>query len=272
MKIEFSSLEENASSFILSGTDIPYANALRRAMVGEVMAFAIEDVKIYDNTSALFDEIFAHRLGLIPLKTPETGFVPRKECSCAGKGCPACSVTFTMSVEGPAVCYSKDLISQDPAVVPVADNIPIVKLEKGQKVVVEALACMDKSAEHSKWQAVTVCGYKNYPLITESDRCDGCGMCVDVCPKNILEVKDGKVSVKEDNDVNCSLCKLCEHACLNSGIGDEPGIHINMDTERFIFNVEGTGAMPVLTVIEKGLLYLKTESDELLDALSEIKG
>lgn len=76
MKIEFSSLEENAASFVLSDAPIAFANALRRAMVSEVMTFAIEDVKIYDNTSALFDEILTHRLGLIPLVTDPDSFVP----------------------------------------------------------------------------------------------------------------------------------------------------------------------------------------------------
>lgn len=272
MRIEFSSLEDNAASFILSDSYIAFANALRRAMVSEVTAFAIEDVKIYDNTSALFDEILAHRLGLIPLTTPETGFVPRSMCSCDGKGCPGCTVTLTMSVEGPRIVLSEDLISQDPSVQPAETAIPIVKLEKNQKVVIEAQAYMNRGVEHSKWQATTICGYKNYPIITSDNRCDGCAMCVDICPKSILEVKGGKISVIENGEKDCSLCRLCEQACLNSGIGEDPAIHVNMDTNRFIFTVEGSGAIPAYTIIEKGLLFLKTQSDELLEALSEIRG
>lgn len=110
MKIEFSSLEENAASFALSDVSIVFANALRRAMISEVMVFAIEDVKIYDNTSALFDEILTHRLGLIPLVTDPDNYVPRSRCSCNGVGCSRCTVTLTMSVEGPGVVMSGDLI------------------------------------------------------------------------------------------------------------------------------------------------------------------
>lgn len=272
MKIEFSSSEENKASFVMSGTSVAFANSLRRAMLNEVTAFAIEDVRIYDNTSALFDEILTHRLGLIPLVTDNENYVPRSRCSCNGAGCSLCTVTLTMSVEGPGVVMSGDLLSQDPVVRPVVDTIPVVKLEKNQKVVIEAKAIMDRGMEHAKWSAVNVCGYKNYPAIACDERCDGCGMCAEVCPKEILEVQDSRVSVKAGAEKDCSLCKLCEHACLNSGIGETPAIHISMDERRFLFTVEGSGALPVVGIIKQGLLFLKTQSDELHEALSEIRG
>lgn len=272
MKIEFSSLEENAASFVLSDVSIAFANALRRAMTSEVMAFAIEDVKIYDNTSALFDEILTHRLGLIPLVTDPDNFVPRSQCSCDGTGCPRCTVTLTMSVEGPCVVMSGDLVSQDAFVQPAEDKIPIVKLEKSQKVVIEAQAYMERGIEHAKWSPVTVCGYKNYPAITHDERCDGCGLCVEVCPKDILQVKGSVIGVKDGVLELCSLCRLCELACLNSGIGNEPAIHIGMDERKFLFTVESAGALPTVGIIKHGLLFLKNHSDELHEALSEIRG
>lgn len=272
MKIDFSSLEDNSTSFVLSDSHIAFANALRRAMQSEVMSFAIEDVKIYDNTSALFDEMLAHRIGLIPLTTDLKSYVPRDQCSCGNKGCSLCTVTLTMSVEGPRLVLSSDLISQDPAVHPAVPDIPIVKIEKNQKVVLEVYAILNRGLEHAKWQPVTVCGYKNYPIITSEEKCDGCGLCVEVCPKNILEVKDGKVTVKEGGDASCSLCRLCEQACLNSGIGEEPAIHVAMDDKRFIFSMEGDGSLPAIEVLNQGLLYLKNQSDGLLEALSEIRG
>ncbi len=272
MKIDFSSVEDNSTSFVLSGSDIAFANALRRAMQSEVKSFAIEDVKIYDNTSALFDEMLAHRLGLIPLTTDLQNYVPRDVCSCDNKGCPKCTVTLTMSVEGPRMVVSGDLISQDPAVQPAVADVPIVKLEKNQKVVLEVYAILNRGFEHAKWQPVTVCGYKNYPLITPDKQCDGCGLCVEVCPINILEVKGGSITVKEGGDIKCSLCRLCEQACLNSGIGDEPAIHVTMDENRFIFTMEGDGSLPATEVLNQGLLYLKIQSDELLEALCEIRG
>jgi DNA-directed RNA polymerase subunit D len=272
MEIIFSRLDDNSCRFQLGPVHPSFANALRRAMIGEVPTLAIENVRIYDNTSALFDEMLAHRLGLIPIRTDLASYVKRDECSCNGEGCPACTATFTMSVEGPGMVYSRDLIPQDPATTPAYDTIPIVKLTKDQKVVVEAHAILSTGREHAKWQPVTACGFKNFPVISIGDACDGCGQCVDECPRTVLEVEGGRVAVIEGRLEECSLCGLCERACLGSGIGDEPAIRVTFDKERFIFVVEGDGSLKVREVIEQGLNYIKGQSEDLMGIISEISG
>ena len=44
------------------------ANAVRRSL-SEVAILAVDEVEIFKNDSALYDEVLAHRIGLIPLKT-----------------------------------------------------------------------------------------------------------------------------------------------------------------------------------------------------------
>jgi len=182
MEITFASLDDSLARFTLTGASPAFANAMRRAMIGEVPTLAIEDVRIYDNTSALFDEMLAHRIGLIPIKTDLTTYSTKDTCSCGGAGCPGCTATYTLSVEGPRTVTSSDLIPQDPGAAPVFDNIPIVKLTKGQKLVIEARAILNTGRAHAKWQPTLVCGYKNHPIITISEACDACGMCVEECP------------------------------------------------------------------------------------------
>jgi len=53
-------------SFILD-MDVSLANAIRRS-VAEIPVLAIVEADIYKNDSALYDEIIAHRLGLLSLK------------------------------------------------------------------------------------------------------------------------------------------------------------------------------------------------------------
>jgi len=272
MEIAFSVLDDQIARFRLDGSSIAFANSLRRAMIGEVPSLAIEDVKIYDNTSALFDEMLAHRIGLIPLRTDEGCLIPRDVCSCGGVGCPSCSVLFTMSVEGPGVVTSKDLISQDQRIGPASPDIPIVKLVKDQKVVLEARAVVSRGREHAKWQPTTACGYKNYPVIIVNDRCDACGQCVEECPREILEIRGGRVAVIEGRLESCSLCRLCERACLNTGIGEEAGITVRSDESRFLFVVEGDGSFPVKSIIRQGLDYLRAQSQEFSAQISEILG
>ncbi len=272
MEIAFSRLDERVARFTISGVSTSFANMLRRAMVSEVPTLAIEDVRIYDNTSVLFDEMLAHRLGLIPLRTDLDQYRPRSECTCEGEGCPACTAIYTLSVEGPATVYSSDLIPQDPDAAPAEAEIPIIELDTDQKIVLEAHAVVGTGKEHAKWQAVTACGYKNYPIITVDEKCDGCGMCIDECPRDVLEAGQGKVRVNRGRQEFCSLCRLCERACLAGGIGTEPAIHIDADENRFIFVVESDGSMPIREIIERALQYIQKRSDDLVDVMNEITG
>jgi len=50
----------------------------------------------------------------------------------------------------------------------------------------------------------------------ESDRCEGCGSCVDVCPENALEIINGKVVINEDR---CAECGACTEVCPNEALG-----------------------------------------------------
>ena len=51
----------------MKGIERAYANAIRRIAISQVPTMAIDDVVILENSSVMFDELVAHRLGLIPL-------------------------------------------------------------------------------------------------------------------------------------------------------------------------------------------------------------
>jgi 2-oxoglutarate ferredoxin oxidoreductase subunit delta len=46
--------------------------------------------------------------------------------------------------------------------------------------------------------------------------CKGCEICVAFCPRNVLEMKEGKVMVARPND--CIKCMLCELRCPDFAI------------------------------------------------------
>ncbi len=46
--------------------------------------------------------------------------------------------------------------------------------------------------------------------------CKGCGICIAFCPKNVLEMKDGKVRIARSDD--CIKCMLCELRCPDFAI------------------------------------------------------
>lgn len=53
-------------------------------------------------------------------------------------------------------------------------------------------------------------------LNLRTEWCKGCSICVEYCPKKVLEIKDEVVSVKEESD--CIYCGLCELRCPDYAI------------------------------------------------------
>ena len=69
MKIEIKHLSDRECRLVIDGVHPYFVNALRRTLLSEVPKLAIHKVTFYDNTSALFDEIISHRIGLLPVPT-----------------------------------------------------------------------------------------------------------------------------------------------------------------------------------------------------------
>ena len=154
MEISNFKKKKNIVSFTIKGINIAMANAIRRAIIADVSIVAIENVTIDRNSSAMADEILAHRLGLIPLKT-DLNFV---------------DTTLLLEVKGNSnelkTVYTSDLKSSNPDIVPVYNNIPIVKLSKGQEIKLECAVQIGKGRDHAKWQG----GLASYE--SDENECD----------------------------------------------------------------------------------------------------
>ena len=71
MKLSILESDDKSVRFRLEGTNFSFANALRRSMINSVGSLAIDSVTFYENSSAMFDEYIAHRIGLVPIYTPK---------------------------------------------------------------------------------------------------------------------------------------------------------------------------------------------------------
>jgi len=67
MQLKLLNKEENKVTFLIKDTEPYIINALRRMILEEVPTMAIEEVTFIKNQSALYEEIIAHRMGLLPL-------------------------------------------------------------------------------------------------------------------------------------------------------------------------------------------------------------
>jgi len=169
MEIKLFDKEDKIIRFIIEGIDDSLMNSLRRISVVGVPTMAIEEVAFTKNSSALYDEIIAHRLGLIPLTTDLKTYNLPDKCKCGGKGCALCQVKFKLSAKGPKVVYSGDLKSSDPKVKPVYDKIPIVKLLEGQEIKFTATAVLGFGKEHSKW-STGLMTYYHFPKVVSKKK------------------------------------------------------------------------------------------------------
>jgi len=269
LEITVLELDDFKARFIVRGVNVAFINALRRIMIAEVPCMAIDEVAIIENSSVLYDEILAHRLAMIPLKTPKEGYVMSKECKCGGAGCSLCQARLYLDVkwegEGAKTVYSGDLKPEDPEVAPVYDNIPIVKLSQGQSIVLEAYATLGLGKDHAKWQPTSACAYKYMPVIAvDLSLCDGCGACVESCPKGLLKLSEG--SVKVSNVVDCTLCRECERVC------EKGALKVGWDESTFVFLVESTGTLKVSDIVLKAVHVLRAKAEEFNFQLSKMTG
>lgn len=261
---------EGSIRFIIKGVDVTLANALRRIMLIEVPAMAINDVVIIENSSVLYDEMIAHRLGLIPLRTDIDSYNLPEDCSCESEfGCNLCRVALTLEVEAKETIktiYSSDLKSENPDVVPVSSSIPIVKLAPEQKIKLEAYARLGKGKDHAKWQPVCMSTYKYMPQIEiDSGECDACGDCVNICPEKILV--DSSEGIKTQNELECTLCQDCVDICPK----DPSAIKISWDKNAFLFSIESTGALPVERIMLEASKILDKKTKTFLKELKVTK-
>ncbi len=129
IKIQEQNKEKQKLSFI-TDMSTSLANAIRRSSL-EIPIIAVDEVEIVKNDSALYDEIIAHRIGLIPIKT-DKGIKETK---------------FKLMEKGPKIVYSID-IKPD---VGTDYKIPIVILDNEQELEVVCEARVGRGIEHIKY-------------------------------------------------------------------------------------------------------------------------
>jgi DNA-directed RNA polymerase subunit D len=234
-------------------TDESLANAIRRS-VAEITSLAIEEVTFFKNDSALYDEVLAHRLGLVPLEN--TNLTEIEKCSCKGKGCAKCTVELKLKAKGPCIVYSSELSGR---VNPVFDKIPLVYLSEGQEIEFVAMARTGKGKQHSKF----VPGffyYRNMAQIEINKNCDSCKKCVEACPLKLISEENNKISVK--NVYKCDLCEACVEECKKHG---KEAINIK-PSEELVLYIESYNSIKPKDIFSEAVKALNSNLQEVKKA------
>ena len=268
MKVRILDLDDEKIRFTLDGVDVAFANALRRTMISDVPCMAIDDLFIFDNSSVVHDEVLAHRIGLIPLKTDLDNYVLPGVCECQSElGCEKCRVVLTLEVDseaGTRTVTSGDFVSVDPNVVPASMGIPLTKIATGQTVRLEAYARLGTGKIHAKWQPVSEAIYQHIAEIeVDDERCDACAECLKACPRDVFLVEEGKLIVVDVHA--CTLCGDCVKACPV----EPPALTQGVSADAYLFTVESTGCLPPEKIVSEAGRMLISKIDELSDKIEK---
>ncbi len=261
MEIEIFKKDDRELKFLVTESSVPLVNALRRIFISEIPSMAVDYLKFYKNNSPVFDEIIAHRVGLIPLNNSSEIYIAPEDCGCS-EGCEKCSVTLSLEKTGPCTVYSKDLVSDDSDVYPILENVPITKLTDGQDLKFDAIARIGTAEDHAKWQIANA-AYKHVPKLDFNlDKCDFCEECIPICPKDILYKEKDEIKVKDIYE--CTMCRACEEVC------EQGAIKVSHQKDSFIFFVESYENMDVNDLVSKALEMLSTKLDNLKNLVENI--
>ena len=253
MEVIESNQENKKAVFILENIDNSLANAIRRTVLEDVPTMAAEDVEIRKNSSVLYDETIAHRVGMIPLTTDLKSYNFQSKCTCKGEGCASCQSKLVLKKEGPCMVLASDFKSTDPEIKPAYPDIPIVKLLKGQTLEIEATAILGTGKEHSKWAPAHVY-YRQKPVLKIGKVKDPDEV-VNAAPPGVFENKGGRLQVNESLLLKHDLAGAAEDAS-DGEVSLEP-------SNDYVFYVESFGQLSCRQIMEEAADTLKERLEEL---------
>jgi DNA-directed RNA polymerase subunit D len=258
MEPKFRILEkrEDSIKFIVEGIDIPFANALRRTILADVPTFAVDEVEFFENDSALFDEIIAHRIGMIPLTTPAERF------SLDALELDDYTVTLSLEAEGPGMVYSGDMKSDDDGVKPANPNIPIVKLAEGQRLTLNAYARLGRGKDHAKWQP----GFVYYKYLTRLHVSKEIPDWKEL--KELAERRGLPVEETDDELIITTTKAFYLPRKFEAYEGDK--IREEVVPNAFVFTVESNAELPVEEMVATAIKILMRKSDRFINELHKL--
>ena len=240
-EVTFIDRDDRSARFLVRGVTPAFANGVRRAMIADVPTLTIDTVRVIENSSVMFDEQLALRLGLVPLTTPDDYR-------------PDDTVTLAIDVEGPGTAYSGDLVSSDEKVQPAAENVPIIDLKENQRLELEADAELGYGKDHAKHQGGVAVGYRHLQRVEV------------VGEKSEFEDDEPEILrgvIEADGE-------LVDTETFGNDLSERfPGKELEVTDvpNAFVFDVETDGSMSIDELVLKATESLGTRAEELETAI-----
>ncbi len=281
MKVKVLEMDDYYAQIEFKDVNYSFVNSVRRSLVSMVPCLALHEIDFhmgslgsyvddesgdereYESISAMFNEIVAHRIGMLPVPTDEKTIEAFGDS--IGDDSKQPEIMYSLHKQGPCTVYSGDLepVSGDDSLVIPETNVPIVKLAEGQAILIYAKAKMGNAQKHTKWQCVVAPRFYQAPTITVSSG-KGSKAIFDIIGKKDFK-KKGKSHVI-DNPVKA-------HAALNkleqlwNDKEAKESMEVTSKKDHFIFEFETNGAMKAKLALEQALKALDGHCNEFASAI-----
>jgi len=222
---------------VVSNMNVSLANAIRRS-VNEVPVLAIDEADVYKNDSALYDEIIAHRLGLIPLKNQKM------------KADQTVEMKFKVKGKGERT----EVLSGELGDQAIYQDMPIVILSEGQEIEVVARAKAGLGIDHAKFSP-GILFYKHLPQIKISGEGEKQTELAEIYPE-AFEMYGEKLKVKDATKFDLEQDDMKNY----------PGIEISYGGD-LVVTVESWGQMDAKDVFIEACKALKGNLSEVSKVL-----
>jgi len=281
MKVKLRQNEKFFAQVEFIDVNYSFINSIRRSLVSMVPCLAIHEVdfhmgslgsyveeesgeeKEYESISAMFNEIIAHRIGMLPIPTDAKTIEAFGDSVNDDSKQP--DIMYSLHKQGPCTVYSGDLepVNGDTSLNIPETSVPLVKLTEGQAILVYAKAKMGTAKQHAKWQTAVAPRFYQAPTLTVSSG-KGSKSVIDVVGKENFK-KKGKNHIIEDPVKAHEAIKKLES--LWNDEAAQKAMTITRNKTHFILEFETTGAMEAKLALEQALKSLEVHCKDFMTSI-----
>ena len=281
MKVNVLKMEDYYAQVEFKDVNYSFVNSIRRSLVSMVPCLALHEIDFhmgslggyvdeesgeereYESISAMFNEIVAHRIGMLPVPTDEKTIEAFGDSIDDDTKQP--DIMYSLHKQGPCTVYSGDLepVSGDTSLVIPETNVPLVKLAEGQAILVYAKAKIGNAQKHTKWQCAVAPRFYQAPTINVSSG-KGSKAIFDIIDKKNFKKKGKSHVIDNPVEAHKALRKLEQ---LWNDKEAKEAMEVTTKKDHFIFEFETNGAMKAKLALEQALKALDGHCNEFASAM-----
>ena len=281
MKVNVLKMEDYYAQVEFKDVNYSFVNSIRRSLVSMVPCLALHEIDFhmgslgsyvdeesgdereYESISAMFNEIVAHRIGMLPVPTDEKTIEAFGDSIDDDTKQP--DIMYSLHKQGPCTVYSGDLepVSGDTSLVIPETNVPLVKLAEGQAILVYAKAKIGNAQKHTKWQCAVAPRFYQAPTVNVSSG-KGSKAIFDIIDKKNFKKKGKSHVIDNPVEAHEALRKLEQ---LWNDKEAKEAMEVSTKKDHFIFEFETNGAMKAKLALEQALKALDGHCNEFASAM-----